>query len=67
MKRSLLVILLTCVVSYAQVKSVAERLGYPPNSKLLIILADDTGGYFRHGDADLAMADGSGGIRQATS
>ena len=43
--RSLLVILLTCGVSYAQVKGVAERLGYPPNSKLLIILADDVGVY----------------------
>jgi chitin disaccharide deacetylase len=43
--RSLLVILLTCGVYYAQVKSVAERLGYPPNSKLLIILADDVGVY----------------------
>ena len=41
----LLIILLTCDVSYAQVKSVAERLGYPPNSKLLIILADDVGVY----------------------
>ena len=32
-------------VSFAQSKTIAERLGYPADSKLLIILADDVGVY----------------------
>jgi predicted glycoside hydrolase/deacetylase ChbG (UPF0249 family) len=33
------------VVSYPQVKGIAEKLGYPADAKLLIILADDVGIY----------------------
>ena len=40
---SLILLMLTpaFIPSFAQTKSLAERLGYPPNSKLLIIHADD--------------------------
>jgi predicted glycoside hydrolase/deacetylase ChbG (UPF0249 family) len=38
---ALLFLLLACSISLAQNRTVAERLGYPANSKLLIIHADD--------------------------
>ena len=34
-------LLLSVVSASAQTKTIAERLGYPPESKLLIIHADD--------------------------
>jgi predicted glycoside hydrolase/deacetylase ChbG (UPF0249 family) len=39
------VLTLSAGTSSAQVKTIAERLGYPADSKLLIILADDVGVY----------------------
>ena len=38
---AILAITSACIPSFAQTKSIAERLGYPANSKLLIIHADD--------------------------
>lgn len=49
--RSTLVLLLAVSTVEAQTKTIAERLGYPANSKLLIIHADDLG--FSH-SADAA-------------
>ncbi len=42
---SLLIFLLTANAgaACAQAKTVAERLGYPPDSKLLIVVGDDVG------------------------
>jgi hypothetical protein len=37
----LLCLTLYAATSFAQPKTIAERLGYPTDSKLLIILADD--------------------------